>query len=114
MVISIQNFVDVEGLVLLHLLFHQVLHDARVEVLAGLLVRDMVLLWVVKQSLTVLVLIEGRRFGGRPPSITLARILRVVSGFVHGIATNCRVVLLRACLSGWTCDWHLVDEDYLR
>ena len=58
MVISIQNFVYVECLVFLHLLFHQVLHDSGVEVLAGLLVRDMVLFWVVKQRFTILILFE--------------------------------------------------------
>ena len=117
MVISIQDFVDVESLVLLHLLFHQVLHDAGVEVLAGLFVRDMVLLWIVKKGFAVLVLIEGRCFGGGPPSVTQARILRVtlpiVCCFVHGLATNCRVVLC-TCLSGWTSNWYLIDEDHLR
>ena len=58
-VIAIQNLIHVKGLVFLHLLLHQVFHDSRVKVLAGLLVRNVVLLRVVEESFAVLVFLKG-------------------------------------------------------
>lgn len=121
MVISIKNFVYVECLVFLHLLFHQVLHDSGVEVLAGLLVRDMVLFWVIKQRFTILILFERCLFvmGSQgTPNIVLACILRValscVARFFHAwVIANGRVVLLRARLSVWTCNGNLVNKNHL-
>lgn len=55
-VVAVQNLVHVERLVFLHLLLHQVLHDPRVEVVACLLVWNVVLLRVVEKSFAVLIL----------------------------------------------------------
>lgn len=46
-IVAIQNFVRVKCIVLLHLLFHEVFHDARVEFLAGLLVGNVILFRVI-------------------------------------------------------------------
>lgn len=109
-VTPVQNLVDVKRLVLLHLLLHEVLHDARVEVLAGLLVRDVVLLRVVQQRFAVLVLVESR-LSIKVSAVALARILAHIAGCAILVVADSRVVLTMCRLC--TSDRHLVHQDHL-
>ena len=54
-IVTIQNLARVEGFILRHLLLHEVLHYARVEVVAGSLRRHMVIFWVIEKGSTTLI-----------------------------------------------------------
>ena len=59
-VVSLKDLANVECVILLHLLLHQVLHDLRIEGVEGLFIRCVLVFRVVKQRLAGLwrVLIE--------------------------------------------------------
>ena len=54
-IVIVQNLARVESFILGHLLFHEVLHYARVEVVAGSLRRHMVIFWVIEKGPTALI-----------------------------------------------------------
>ena len=117
-VVPIEELAGIEGLVLLHFLFHQVLHDARVEVVAGLLVGHVVFLRVVKQRLAALVLVHGRGpLGSRCAlAVHLLRVALLVDQvrLVARLVAADRCVVLRVRRSGQARHWRLVHQDHLR
>ena len=58
MIVTLEHLAHVESLIFVHLRLHDVLHDARVEVLAGLFGGQVVLLGVVEQGLAAVILIK--------------------------------------------------------
>ena len=60
MIVALQDLACVESVILLHLLLHKVLHDARVPILAGCLNGCMLILRVVEQCFATLVFVEWR------------------------------------------------------
>ena len=60
MIVALEDLACVESIILLHLLLHQMFHDARVPILAGCLIGCMLILRVVEQCFTTLVFVEWR------------------------------------------------------
>ena len=54
-IVTIQNLARIESFILRHLLFHEVLHYAWVEVVAGSLRGHMVIFWVIEKGPTTLI-----------------------------------------------------------
>ncbi len=73
MIVALEDLARVESVILLHLLLHQVFHDTRVPILAGCLIRCMLVFRVVEQSFTALVFVEWRLIllAGTDASFTL-------------------------------------------
>lgn len=106
----VEDLGGVEGLVLLHLPLHDVLHYARVPVLASLLVGQVVLLWVVEEGFAGLILLR---------TVSKFIWLTTLAHFVRVALTDLILRLFAAIGLALLCgplgpaDGHLVDQDYL-
>lgn len=109
-VVALENLRDVECVILLHFLFHQVLHNARVESVAGLLVRCVLIFRVVQQCLARLwrVLVKLTRARHLATRFVLAG-RQLGSIWQWHVRARLRLILTRA-----TNLWDLVDQDNFR
>ena len=105
--ITTNNFGLVKGLVLVHLLLHQVLHDAGVEVVAGLLTRLMSILRVVQQCLARLWRVLVELTSARIPAALVFALVRCI---YRGLAVCACLRLLRLVADLG----NLVHQDHLR
>ena len=106
-VVTFEHLGYVEGIILLHLLLHKVLHDAGIEVVAGLLTRLMSILRVVQQCLARLWRVLVELTSARIPAALVFALVRCI---FRGLAVCACLRLLRLVADLR----NLVHQDHLR